>query len=238
MELTVEPAYVETPTSEKIFSALGYAHAVGDLAVIFGAAGVGKTTTLRQYQSMYPSVWVATMSPSCSTVCSALHVVAETVGLRDVGQSALVKTSAIREKLKGTRGLLIIDEAQHLSYGSLEELRSIHDATGVSVALVGNDVVRERLTGGSRQAHFAQLYSRIGVQLHLKKSEPEDAAALAEAWGIRGEKELGFVREVASRNGGLRSATKVIRLAARKARGGRITVDHLKAAGKATGAQE
>src|ERR1035437_1267786 len=53
----------------------------------------------------------------------------------------------------GTGGLLVIDEAQHLSVAALDQIRSIHDATDLGIALVGNQQVYARLTGGNRAAY-------------------------------------------------------------------------------------
>ncbi|MCR6497060.1 hypothetical protein LJB71_13070 [Thermomonas sp. S9] len=56
------PAWVATPTAERILAALAYAHMAGDIAVIYGGAGVGKTTAAREYARRYPNVWIATMT--------------------------------------------------------------------------------------------------------------------------------------------------------------------------------
>ncbi|MFB9086111.1 AAA family ATPase [Erwinia tracheiphila] len=78
---------------------------------------------------------------------------------------------AIRRKLRGTQGLLIIDEADHLDYPVLEELRILQEETGIGLALVGNHQVYARLTGGSsRSVDFARLFSRIAK----KSGHPED----------------------------------------------------------------
>ena len=37
------PGWVETPTAQRVMAALSYAQLAGDIAVIYGAAGVGKT---------------------------------------------------------------------------------------------------------------------------------------------------------------------------------------------------
>ena len=77
----------------------------------------------------------------------------------------------IVQRLQGTKGLLILDEAQHLMLPALESLRSIHDATACGLVLMGNEAVYSRLSG-RHSAEFAQLYSRVGSVLKLENPLP------------------------------------------------------------------
>ena len=76
---------------------------------------------------------------------------------------------ALRSRLDGTNWVIVIDEAQHLKYAALEEIRSLTDDNpmtgehGVGVVLIGNSEVYSRLQG-RQQAQFAQLFSRIRMQ--------------------------------------------------------------------------
>jgi len=70
-------------------------------------------------------------------------------------------------RLRDTHGLLVVNEAQHLTTKALEGLRSLRDATGTGLALVGSDKLYDRLTGGSRSSDFPQLFSRIGKRVRL-----------------------------------------------------------------------
>lgn len=68
------PEWIETPTAKKITSVLTYAQLAGDIAVIYGGAGLGKTCTLKAYAEQSPNVWVVTMSPAHGGVTSTLCV--------------------------------------------------------------------------------------------------------------------------------------------------------------------
>lgn len=233
------PRFFRSPSAEKIVNTLSYGQMAGDIVCIYGHPGVGKTVTLRHYRQTNPNVWIATMAPHSSGLVTALEEVAEAVGLRDVSGGARKIARSIRRKVEGTRGLLIIDEAQHLSVAALEEMRSIHDATGIGVALVGNPDVYARLTGGSRSMQFAQLFSRIGMRVFLARPTVGDVRALAQAWGVKGKAEIALLREIASEPGALRGASNVLALAsmAGAAEGG-ITVQMLHQARANLGAQE
>jgi DNA transposition AAA+ family ATPase len=124
---------------------------------------------------------------------------------------------AIAKRVRDTHGLLVIDEAQHLSVLALDQVRSIHDATGIGIALVGNEGVYARMAGGRNAAALDRLFSRIGKRLALRKSTDSDIKALVKAWGISDAKCLPALMEIAKRPGALRTLTKTLRLASMQA---------------------
>lgn len=207
------PRWIETPTGRRILKALDYVRILFDIAIIYGGAGLGKTRTLERYAEMFPNVWVVTMSPATAGVCSALEEIALTLGLRGIpGRAARLQREIVR-RLKGTRGVLIIDEAQHLMTSALEAVRSIHDASETGLVLCGNELIFSRLTGGARLATFAQLHSRIGVRVALRKTLLGDVKAICAALGISGTQETRFLYEISQKPGGLRSIMKTVQLA-------------------------
>jgi DNA transposition AAA+ family ATPase len=232
------PEWFSTPSAEQIIDALGVGQVVGDIVCIYGGPGVGKSVTLRHYQQNSPAVWIATMCPSMSGVIPALEEIAEAVGIREVPQGARRISRAIRKKIEGTQGLLIIDEAQHLSCAALEELRAIHDASRVGLALVGNETVYARLTGGTRANNFAQLFSRVGARLYLSKPSREDVEQFADAWRITGIDEIDFLEQIAKKPGALRGCDRVMKLASISQNTTAISVKHLRQAWSNLGAQE
>jgi DNA transposition AAA+ family ATPase len=225
------PAWVTTPTAERVLAALGYAQMAGDIAVIYGGAGLGKTTAAREYARRYPNVWVATMSPATAGVTTALEEVCLALGLRDLPQGAARMQRAIVARVAGTGGLLVIDEAQHLGVAALDALRAIHDATGVGLALVGNEMIYARMTGGSRAAYLDRLFSRIGKRVRISRAAREDVERIAGAFGVRNGS-LKLLAEIGSRAGALRAVVKVLRLASMMAAGRDIEPTHIEAAWK------
>jgi hypothetical protein len=228
-KLPPAPAWVHTPTAERVLAALGYAQMAGDIVLIYGAAGVGKTTAAHEYRRRYPSVWVATMSPATAGVSTALEEVCLAVGFRDLPQGAARMSRALVARIADTSGLLIVDEAQHLTVGALDALRALHDATGVGLALMGNEHVYARMTGGYRAAYLDRLYSRIGKRVRLGRATREDIERIAEAFGVHN----GACRpltEIGSRPGALRLVVKTLRLASMMATGSGIEATHVAAA--------
>lgn len=212
------PDYVETPSGKRILAALRYAQVAGDIAVIYGGAGLSKTSSIKHYRRGAPNVWHATMTPASSSVVTALEEIAEAVGTAGAqGGGAQRLHKAICRRVDDTAGLLVIDEAQHLSTAALDQIRSIHDATGVGIALVGNEQVYARMTGGNRVAFLDRLFSRIGKKVRLQRATDDDIDALITAWGVQEAKCRATLADIASKPGALRGLTKVLRLAAMQA---------------------
>lgn len=237
-----KPDFFETPTSKKITTALTMAQLTGDMTAIYGVPGVGKTQTIQHYQETRPTVWVATMSPDTARLVPALKEIAKALGFAvpRVGMGAYTISEMVYTKIAGKGGLLVIDEAQHLSYEALEQVRAIHDRAGVGVALAGNENVYNKLTHGTRSSDFAQLFSRVGMRVPLKKSLEGDAEALARAWGIMGGEEMALVKKLAAKPGALRGVTKTLILAKMNAQQEQtdVTVEHIRQAWSNIGAME
>lgn len=239
--VTERPTFIATPTAEKILAALAYAQMTSDMAEVYGAPGVGKTSAAEHYRLQHPNVWVATMAPDCYKVLAALEEIAEALGVRVIeSQGARRLARIIRDRLSGTKGLLIIDEAQHLGVQALEEIRSLHDATGVAVALMGSVTLHSRLTGGTRAAGLAQLFSRLGVRRFLRQPTTADITAMLDAWRVTNAEERTFLAEIARTPGALRGLTKCLQLASANASGEdtRRGLRHLQDAWRTLGASE
>ncbi len=215
-QLPAAPDYVDTPTAARVVAALGYAQIAGDIAVAYGAAGLGKTTACLRYRTSRPNVWIATMDPACAGVVTCLQEICDAIGVPDTG-GARAMARAIAKRVRDTHGLLVIDEAQHLSVAALDQVRSIHDSTGIGIALVGNEGVYARMAGGRNAAALDRLFSRIGKRLALRKASDSDIKALVKAWGISDPKCLPTLMEIAKRAGALRTLTKTLRLASMQA---------------------
>lgn len=234
------PDWVDTPTTERIQAGLRYAQLAQDMVVIYGPAGVSKTKTCQHYTTQAPGVVHATMTPATNSVLASLATIAEACGLRDYPNAAAGLQRMICSRLRQTNGLLIIDEAQHLGVQALDEVRSIHDACLIGVALVGNEAVYNRMTGGNRAPYLDRLFSRIGKRVALKGSSDADIDAILRAWRIQDSNCRMQIREIARRPGALRVLTKVLRLAASFAAANDrvICCDDIKAAWRDLGAME
>lgn len=182
------------------------------IAVVCGGSGIGKTYAARQYASTGAHAWIATMTPATSGVVPALEEVCAAIGIPAANGAAPLHR-AIVQRITGTAGLLIVDEAQHLIPAALDQLRGIHDAGAIGLVLLGSRDLHTRMTGGEAATTLERLRGRIGRRLALGTSTASDAEALAEACGVPVGGARKLLGEVATKAGGLRSVVKLLRVA-------------------------
>ncbi|EMU9699032.1 AAA family ATPase [Vibrio cholerae] len=215
----VNPGFVMTETAKQIMADLTYAQITESFAVIFGASGVGKTETAREYQRSNNNVWMITASPSRASLTECLYELAMELGLDQAPRRKGPLSRVIRQRLINSEGLVIIDESDHLDYPTLEELRILQEETGIGMALLGNNKVYTQLTGGRRNEDFARLFSRIAKKRGIHKAKKSDVKAIAQAWNVMGEEEQALMQQVSERPGALRLLTKTLKLSVMYANG-------------------
>jgi DNA transposition AAA+ family ATPase len=201
------PAFFESETAQKITSHLQFAHSLGDILVVFGLPGVGKTSSIREYQRSFSNIWIATMSPAITRTMAVLQEIAFAVGATSGSLPARRLAKSIETKIRGTGGLLIIDEAHHISVLALDVIRSLHDSTGIGIALVGGVELETKLQG------MPQFYSRVGLRIYVTKVLAGDVNAQLDAWKITKPDTRRFLSALSTKPGGLRGVTKVLQLA-------------------------
>lgn len=168
--------FVATPNAKKALDVIRYAHIEGDIALITGEAGLGKTQALSHYAAQNPDVIFIETEPSF-TAKVLLKELCKKLGLDESGNMHAM-TDLIIVKLKNAERLIMIDEAELLPYRALETLRRIHDKTSVGVVLAGMPRLIMNLKG--KRGEFVQLYSRVGFGYVMALAET-DINALAEA---------------------------------------------------------
>ena len=224
------PGFVMTQTARQIMDDMTYAQISQSISVIYGASGVGKSESLREYARSNPNVWLITASPCRSSLTECLYELAMELGMEQAPRLRGPLARAVRKRLVGTEGLIVIDEADHLDYPTLEELRILQEEVGIGLVLVGNNKIYTQLTGGRRNEDFARLFSRIAKRRGIHKTKQNDVRAIADAWGITGTGERDLLNQISERPGGLRLLTKALKLSALYAKDEPITVPYLKAA--------
>ncbi len=178
VEAKYNAAFVPTLAARRGMEVMAFAHVEGEINVIYGSAGLGKTQMLKEYARRNSSAVLIEVDPSC-TPKVLLRKVAEAVGANARGVNNELLDSIV-SKLKGSERLLMIDEAELLSTRSLEFIRRIHDLTGVGVVLAGMPRLLINLKGKNNE--LAQLYSRVGFACDLGNAlSEEDLGLLAES---------------------------------------------------------
>lgn len=213
----VQPGFLPTMTYEHIRSQLVWGHQ-GNMTTVTGAPGVGKSHAVKNYVNTNTLAWAITASPSVSTVVSVLYEIVRAMKLPNRrGLAPYDLSRAIRDHVTGRPALLAIDEAQSLTMEAVEELRAIHDETGLGIVLVGN----EDVMGSSRSAKTAQLFSRVANKMNIPAPLKDDVEQIITAWGVTEEKSRACLAAIALKpgSGGLRSLTKTMKMACLIAKG-------------------
>lgn len=230
VQAMADPGFVETPTARRMLGLLERAHHGPDIVVIAGAPGVSKSSVAEHYAQRRGSVWIATMDPSLRSPNDLLREACHVCGVDERSPTQL--RYAFAERVRATRGLLIIDECQHLTKPALDMARSFHDRHGIGVCLMGNHGFFAGTAASSRTDGFAQFFSRIGARMLVSGASAEDVDALLDAWRIEERESRVFLHRVAGKMGALRSVRKTLNNAVAIAAddGNALGIGHLKAA--------
>ncbi len=225
------PMWYDTPTSQRMTHLLRYGQS-GEMVMIVTAPGIGKTKVASRFADADPNVWLVTMAPSTAGVATMLIEIAAAIGLGEVKGSPQQLARQVKTRVKGRKALLIIDEAQELTDKALNELRGLHDMTGVGIAILGNEKVVGQLD--TKRSALAQIASRISIPYVQMKPLAGDIDALLDGWGVEDERQRAFLTQIGTLPGALREVTHTLKIAALAASAGdgRLTLAHLREAAR------
>lgn len=201
----------DTPTMTDLSNVFHLCQAEGELGIVTGEPGAGKTTAARRYATDSKGAYLVTMSPAASALVPCLARIGEAIGAYPGSSGACAWSDAIRAALAYpiSPHLLLIDEAHHLADVSVEEIRAIFDATKIGVVFIGSREIRERWSG----KRWAQLTSRVFQRIDLEGPMPGDVDAICMAAGIEGKRPRDLMRRAANMPGGLRVVRKILGVA-------------------------
>lgn len=206
-----KPKFIATPTAANLQRLLETAH-MGRIIVAATGPGTGKTLTAEEYQASMAPCWMVTMRESTSSLSGMLAAVMKAMGLNSMSGWNRQRSDQIIEFVRNRKGLLIVDEANHLALPELEELRAWHDVTGLGIALFGNEELLMRIRSGANRQAYARLNSRIANALIQDVPLQGDVDAFLDAFSIDDGKVRKLLSEVAlsPHNGGLREVKQIL----------------------------
>lgn len=162
--------------------------------VVTGAPGLGKTMLVRQlvHNMNTDNIMIGVMVTSHVDAEETIRIVAATFGIRYEGDDKSITLEQIKDYFtqqtqQGKRVLLIVDEAQHLPKGSLEELRILADfvvdgTLPFQVFLVGQgelsktlyapemDQFRQRIVATFQLKPLTEEETKVYIFFRLKKA--------------------------------------------------------------------
>jgi general secretion pathway protein A len=184
-QLTPDPRfYFESATHRKAMSYLGYGLAQGEgFIVITGDIGAGKTTLVAHLMATIDPKRLTAVKIAASEMDggTALRLAAHAFGIDTNGADKALVLNRIeahlhQEARAGRRSLLIVDEAQAMSFDALEALRMLSNfqlggQPLVQIFLLGQPEFRDAL---ATARELEQLRQRIIATHHLGPMLPEE----------------------------------------------------------------
>lgn len=184
-QLTPDPRFwFESATHKKAMAYLGYGLSQGEgFIVVTGDVGAGKTTLVGHLMDtidrdrLHAIKIVSTQIEADDLLrMVAVGLEIDPAGLVKAQLLAMIERALHAVARSGRRTLLIVDEAQALPVGALEELRMLSNfqAGGhalLQIFLLGQPEFRERLHGSAR---LEQLRQRVIAMHHLDPMEAHE----------------------------------------------------------------
>jgi len=144
------------------------------MGAIYGSAGCGKTTMIREFVKTHPEAIVIEAVPGMQ-MSTVLSEIANKIGVQSQkNMTRMVKD--IAKKLTMQEAVLIVDEAENLTTSTLESIRRIWDFSDTPTVLVGTYALLSNLKG--RNGELLQLNSRIARKVEFSPMLEEEWEAL------------------------------------------------------------
>lgn len=204
---------VETETLSEIKNSITLIHNMRKMGVIYGPAGIGKTESARRYCEDTPGSIMVTVTPDCKTVAGVIYLIYRTLFKEELRTSPRQANVTIIKRLRGSDTILIVDDADEMTNEAFEQLRGIHDATDCPVAIIGTEMILNRLIHPRAGRVLARVHSRLPVKrfFPLQPSE-DDVKKVCRAYGVTDKTVIQHLFRK-SAQGGLRMAVHQIKIA-------------------------
>ena len=207
------PSFQPLATSRMIHQRIHYARAMGRIVLIAGVPGVSKTASASQYRADTPRTWMATMEQASRGLPTMLLEILDAMGMTEERGTPQQLMRKIVAKGVEAEGVLLIDEAQHLSDQAIDQLRAINDKTRqlgrpLGIVMLGNEALYTKIGPTGSKAAFAQVSRRVAVRKYIIQPAREDVVALSHAWAAANQevltaRDVEFLVEIAMKPGGL-----------------------------------
>jgi DNA transposition AAA+ family ATPase len=206
---------IESEATKTVMAALETIRRTNDVGVIYGDAGIGKTSGIALYLEENPTCIDISLTRWARNDGQIEHLV---FGAIDSGawKGNTPRAEFIVSKLQGSNRLLIVDNAHKATAAGLEWLFDLHDETRIPIALVGNEEVIRPIQAND------QRFSRVGLKQPVTVTKPRALVkhlVQSVAPQFLGQVET-LLEQVAEQHGRVRAVTKGLSLSATLAEAG------------------
>lgn len=169
--------FEKTSVAQKILQIAEMSQYNGELALVYGASGLGKTTALEYLKNECSGIILVDPDEN-ATPRAILKQIADGLKLGFYDMLLEDFIANIVKKLKKSGYLIIVDEAENLKPDVFRTLRKIHDRCRESCGLLF--VGTERLYGNlaKRRGEFDYVLTRVSLKYQLKPLNKDDVKLL------------------------------------------------------------
>ena len=162
------------------------------IGYIFGRAGLGKTHAIREYLKIYGGKGVLITAENGISAVGLIRKLAKELRLDSSGNSEVLK-DRIKDAIRFTETIIVIDEGEHLKASVIDIIRSIADQTGVGIIIAGTEALKSKIY--SQTKGYEYLYSRAVINMTLRELNIDDVSKIVKKFlkneiDLYSEKEL------------------------------------------------
>ena len=212
----VNESLFDNSVSKEVAGVLKQIRRTGDVGLLHSNGGKGKTSGALLYCRDNPN----TLFLTCRQYCSSSNALARLLfeeycaGSAEEYPGNIGRSEWLEGQLRGAERLILVDDAELMDISSFKFLFSLHDATGVSIGLIGNTQVIEKIR---RQDPAGKMISRIGIvhEVNMGNDATETARRLISQYAPEsGDELLDAATDVVTQPGFARRLRKQLTLAA------------------------
>ena len=163
------------------------------IAYIYGRAGIGKTHALMEWAKQYKGRALFITAETGITVVGLIKKIARELRIDANGNNTESIKQRIKDSVKFTETIIVIDEGEHLKPSIIDIVRSLADQTGVGIIIAGTEALKSKIY--SQTEGYEYLYSRAVINMTLRELNIDDVSKIVKKFlkneiDLYSEKEL------------------------------------------------
>jgi hypothetical protein len=168
--------FVETEVYADVLRSVNLAEYRGEIRTITGISGIGKSVSLQHIKDERGQSMILVKAYPGMRRNRVLKSLCREAGV-DGARTYDDMFEELTGRLNGTGRVIAIDEAEHLTFETVDMARRINDFTGCGLVFVGLPKFYTNLQ--SHQDEYAYVYNRTAMPMKLKRNSAADLAAMA-----------------------------------------------------------